>query len=117
LLQEFTSNQPLPIVDTWDKKNHPFFQHYPILTDNKLNLTKLLKINFSFKDSKTSSYIRITDICGIIIYRHLNQNKYKSIFQFLATRALTNEGIGELLMLRDFNFQEKMQKIKTELNL
>jgi hypothetical protein len=117
LFQEFTSNQPLPIVDTWDKENHPFFQHYPILSDNKLNLTKLLKTNFSFKDSKSSIYIRITDICGIIIYRHLNQNIYKSIFHFLTSRALTNEGIGELLMLRDFDFQKRLHQIRTELNL
>jgi hypothetical protein len=107
LLLEYTKNEPLPIINTWDKENHPFFLKYPLLDNKKVNLSPLFKNNLSFKNSESSIYIRISDICAIIIYRNLNHNKNDGLFRFLQTRALTNDGLCELLMLRDFDFKLK----------
>ena len=110
LLLEFTKNQPLPIVSDWDKEKHPFYRKYPILENNKVNLTSLFKNNLTFANSESSIYVRISDICAIIVFRNLNHNKNENLFRFLESRSLTKDGICELFMLRDFDFRSKFDE-------
>jgi hypothetical protein len=112
LLLEYSKKEPLPIINTWDKVNHPFFLKYPLLDNQKVNLSPLFRDNLSFKNSASSIYVRISDICAIIIYRNLNHNKNVGLFKYFQTRALTNDGLCELLMLRDFDFQLKLNEFK-----
>jgi hypothetical protein len=108
LLLEYTKSEPLPVVDTWDKGTHPFYKRFPIMKNSQLNLSYLFRENMNFENSDKHFEIRLADICCVILFRYHNKNIYKNIFNKLKTKSLAENGYGDYIMLRDFDFQNKL---------
>ena len=108
LLLEYTKKEPLPVIDTWDREKHPFFKRFPIMENNKLNLSYLFRDNLHFEDSKSFFEIRLADILGIIINRYYNQKKYRNIFEMLKTKSVAEN--GDYISLNDFDFKAKLDE-------
>jgi hypothetical protein len=94
---------PLPLLNTWARKGHPFLAKYS--KDGELSLGKLFWERCTFDNSHENFEIRMADAICTIISRNINRNQcedsYKLLrFCFIRDRRVTN------LVLNDFDISK-----------
>lgn len=84
---EFSSRNPLRLIDLPDKEEYPEMEHYK-LDGKKSNFKKVFRDRTSFLPSEDHFEIRMADIIGTILHRYQNKNRCEEI----AEKILSNLG-------------------------
>jgi hypothetical protein len=84
----FTKNDPLPLLDKWKKKGHPFLMKYA--PEGRLNFAELFQEWCSFVDSRDYLEIRIADIAATIISRCLNDGTCRGAYDLIERSIMRN---------------------------
>ena len=93
-----TMKEPIPLLDEWKKKGHPFIEKYKNeKDDNTLLINRLIQENCKFYNSDEHFEIQIADITGIIINRFYNKGKAEKAFKNLK-KCISHYGITELIL-------------------
>jgi hypothetical protein len=98
-LWNFSQEEPLPILNTWEEKGHPFLEKYRA-SGNRLNLNQLFQNNCSFVNSDGHFEVRIADAVATILSRCLNENTCLRAGH-LIKRCVLRDGSFPKLILRD----------------
>ncbi|GAA3523415.1 hypothetical protein GCM10022393_42840 [Aquimarina addita] len=93
--QSFNEKNPLPALDEWQEKGHPFLEKYKGKSETVLFFTELFRENCDFLESDENWEIQIADITGIIFNRYFNKNKAQKAFENL-NKCVSNQNITEL---------------------
>lgn len=70
-----TRQNPIPVLDLWNEKGHPFLNKYQSKKDGTLLFNDLFQHSCNFVESHESFEVQIADIVGIIINRFYNRNR------------------------------------------
>lgn len=79
MLRQISSQEPLPILKTWNKKKHPFLKKY-VTEDNNYVMGKLFIEKLGFYVSTDNFEIRIADIVATIYHRYFNKKRCQNAF-------------------------------------
>jgi hypothetical protein len=69
-IYSFTRDDPLPLLNTWKRKGHPFLARYA--PDGRINLSEMFWDGCSFLESRDHFEIRIADAVATILSRACN---------------------------------------------
>jgi hypothetical protein len=76
MLRDLSSREPLPILQSWINKMHPFLRKYMIKENDHFRIAgKLFIDNINFYSSELHDEIRIADLVATIYHRYYNHNK------------------------------------------
>ncbi len=92
--------QPLPLLDKWRTKGHPFLAKYT--RSGKLNFGKLFWNNCAFVSSHEHFEIRIADAVNTIVSRYVNKQECKPAYGMVRQLFLC-QGKGTEIILSDFD--------------
>src|SRR5208337_3364732 len=95
-----TQKNPLPLLDKWRAKGHPFVEKYG--KNGYLNLRELFWKQCAFVSSHDNFEIRIADAVNTIITRRLNIQKCHQAYLLVRKCFLKDKKITEML-LHNFN--------------
>jgi hypothetical protein len=99
-LYDHSQKYPLPLLDKWEDKGHPFLEKYG--GNGYLNLRELFWKQCSFVSSHDNFEIRIADAVNTIITRCLNRQECHQAYLLVRKYFLKDKKIREML-LHDFN--------------
>ncbi len=93
--QTYNEKNPIPSLEDWREKGHPFLEKYKGKNKDEFLFTDLFRENCDFLESDENWEIQIADITGIIFNRYFNKNKAQKAFKNLG-KCVKNENITEL---------------------
>jgi hypothetical protein len=71
--KRFTKKEPIPILVSWKKKDHPIYKVFDEVNGG-LNIKKVFRERTQFVDSMNHWEVRMADLVATIIHRYQNRN-------------------------------------------
>jgi hypothetical protein len=99
-LYQASQSNPIPILDKWKKKGHPFLDKYS--TDGQYDFNELFWKHLDFVPSHEHFEIRIADAVNTIIARFFNQRRCHVAFS-LVRKCFCGDGRVHQLVLDDID--------------
>ena len=96
-------NNPLPLLDKWKNKGHPFIDKYG--RNGYINLREIFWKQCAFLSSHDNFEIRIADAVNTILTRHFNKRQCHQAYSFVRKCFLKDKKITEMI-LNDFNLDD-----------
>lgn len=99
-LYNTSKRHPIPLLNTWRKKSHPFLQHFT--RAGELDFNELFWNQLAFDVSHRHPELRMADIVAGIFGRYFNRRGAADAY-FQLKRCIARDGKIQLLQLEDFN--------------
>jgi hypothetical protein len=80
---QYNKKNPIPTLENWKTNGHPFLEKYKSKDLETLDFKKIFRELCNFGDSHENFEIQMADIVGIIVNRHINQQKAETAFNAL----------------------------------
>ncbi len=96
----FTKDDPLPLLNTWKRKGHPFLAKYA--PQGRINLNEMFWAWCSFVDSHEHLEIRVADAVAAIFSRCLNDGRCLAAYDLIAP-CILRDGRVHHLTFPDFD--------------
>jgi hypothetical protein len=93
---------PLPILDRWEAKGHPFLDKY--MRNGRMNFSELFWKHCAFASSHEHFEIRIADAVNTIVSRYFNNRQCRNAFTLVRQCFLRDRKITEVI-LNDFDLE------------
>lgn len=81
--EQYNEKNPIPALENWKTNGHPFLEKYESRDLETLDFKKIFNQLCNFGNSHENFEIQMADIVGIIINRHINQQKAEIAFNAL----------------------------------
>lgn len=101
-LYQISKRTPLPIVDKWLEKGHPFLDKY--MENGHLNLNELFWKRLEFVPSHDYFEIRIADATNTIVSRFINQHRCASAYKLIKPLFCKDKRIPQFV-INDFDLE------------
>lgn len=98
-----SKKDPLPILDKWINKGHPFLDKYE--RNGYLNFNELFWKQCTFVSSQDNFEIRIADAVNTILTRYINKRRCHEAYSLVKKCFLSNRNITEL-QYHDINLND-----------
>jgi hypothetical protein len=99
-LYDASKTNPIPLLDKWKKKGHPFLEKYT--RNGRLDFNELFGKHLEFVASHEHFEIRIADAVNTVLSRFFNQRRCTSAYRLLCSCFL-RDGKVRQLVLNDFD--------------
>lgn len=97
-----SKKNPLPLLDKWEKKGHPFLEKYT--RKGRLNFAELFWKQCAFVSSHEHFEIRIADAVNTIVSRYFNKRQCRNAYA-LIRQSFLHDGKITQLVLDDFDLE------------
>ncbi len=99
-LYHASKKNPLPVLDKWETKGHPFLEKYT--RNGRLNFNDLFWKQCTFVSSHEHFEIRIADAVNTIVSRYFNRRQCRNVYA-LVRQCFLRDGKITQLVLDDFD--------------
>lgn len=102
-IYEHSKKNPMPVLKTWLKKDHPFLKKY--MSKGYIDLNELFWKNTSFVLSHKNFEIRIADTISTVLNRYFNRKGCNMAYSLLKNCFLHHGKVTEVI-LNDFDLDK-----------